>query len=806
MRRTLLAILCVFHVSVFGGSNPKKAVAIRTPTAPTINGRLDEPVWKLAQPIVDFVQFEPIEGAAPGQKTEVRILYDNEALYFGCRMYDTDPSKIVGRLVRRDDEIDADVISLRIDSYHDHQTNFEFTINAAGVKIDILQYDDGRKEDPSWDVVWDVETTIDDQGWIAEIKIPFSVLRYSRSEVQDWGLQIVRGISRTHESIYWTMIGKKESGWTSKFSHLVGIDKLPSTSHVELMPYAVGGSRFMPKSLSHPDGTDRSLNAGLDLKVRPSGGITIDATFNPDFGQVEADPAVLNLTTYETFYPEKRPFFIEGSQIIHFSTFGDDFGPGLFYSRRIGRSIEVEDPDGGYVLHEPQFASILGAVKLSGKTEDGWSIGILEALTQRETATLVDALGNKTDQVVEPLTNYGVLRLKKDFWGNSNAGMILTSVNRDGRVPANTAGLDWNLKFNDNMYRVDGFLAGSRTTTLSGDRLDGSAGKLSFNKEGGEHWRYSTSIDFTSKKYNINDIGYFRRPNDFGSNGQLEYRNDVPGDHVRSWSVSAGYHYRNTFSNAELNKSVGLEAGILFLNYWELWLEGDIDRGKYDDRESRGHGLYRKPGSQKFGLSVETDSRQSIVLDVMAGFERDERAGRAFEIGAEIELRPVSNIALEFNLGYQERENVFAWMTNVIPIWSSSMNFTNAVFAERTTQEWDLTSRGSVVFLRDLTLQYYVQIFFAKGKYEHPEIMAGEDRFLPYPFVPVEQFNELAFNSNLVLRWEYLPGSTLYLVWSQARNGSRGLFETPLSENFSNTFSLPSTNALLLKISYWFSY
>lgn len=800
---------------LIAGSNPKSATAVRTPKAPTIDGKLNEAEWQLAKPETDFVQLEPIEGARPNERTEIRFLYDDEALYIGCRMFDSDPAKIVARLARRDDEIEADFISLRIDSYNDNQTNYEFTVNAAGVKTDILQFDDGKKEDPSWDVVWDVETSIDHEGWTAELKIPFRVLRFTQKDEHDWGLQIVRRISRTQERQYWVLIRKSESGWASKFGHLIGINNVPSATNLELLPYGVGSGRFVPVSPAYPNGRELKSDVGVDLKYRPTGRITVDATINPDFGQVEADPAILNLSTFATFYPEKRPFFIEGSQIIRFSTFGDDFGPGLFYSRRIGRPISVEASPGGYVKNEPYFATILGAAKISGKTQDGLSIGVLEAVTREERSTFVDSVGNAFEQKVEPLSNFSVFRLRKDVLDNSNVGMILTNVSRDGSLSAITGGVDWNLRFLKSEYRMDGFIALSHTThadrivqsVYGGRYLDGSAGKVSFNKEGGEHWRWTLGYDFTSKEYNINDIGFFRRPNDHGSANTIRYREDIPSQHVLRWDVSTTYHYRTNFDNAELFNSVQLKGELLLSNYWEIEAQINADRGKYDDRETRGNGLYRKPATQSLQIQFGTDPRLPATgaLEVSAG--KDARASSNWTMKSQIEVKAASNITIQFSLNHTEINRFFAWAANLTSLDDPLLpaNRTHSVFAERTISEWDLTSRGSFVFTHNLTLQYYLQLFFAKGRFENPQRMQSEDSFVPYPFSKSD-FNELFLNSNVVLRWEYLPGSTAYLVWSQSRSGERGSYATPFGDNFGNIFGLPSTNVLLLKISYWLSY
>lgn len=798
--------LFVFFVPLIllAGNNPKKAVAVRTPVAPKIDGVLNEPEWKLAQPITDFTQRDPAEGAPASEKTEIRILYDNEALYFGCMMYDSEPSKIVARLSRRDNEIESDIFSIRIDSYHDHQTAFEFTILAAGVKVDILQYNDAQNEDESWDPVWDVQTRLTVEGWVAEIKIPFNILRFSEQPEYEWGIQFLRRISRKQERDYWALISKSESGFVSKFGHLVGLKDIPSPTNLEVIPYVVSSNRFLPNSLAYLNGRDLKGNAGFDLKYRP-GWLTIDATINPDFGQVEADPAVLNLTTFETFYPEKRPFFIEGVQIFRFGTFGDPgAGPGMFYTRRLGRALDVSPPLGGYVLNEPRFTTILGAAKISGKTSTGLSVGLMEAVTQEERATVVDTLGNTMDILVEPLASYKVLRVRQDVLENSNIGMIATSANRKGVWPAMTGGVDWTLRFLESTYRVDGFWAGTRTTNALQERIDGSAGRISFNKDGGEHWRGFLSADFTSKTYNINDIGFFRRPNDHGIVAQLLYRDDKVREEERIWSVGTLYHYRTNFDDAELFNALGIAGDITLTNYWQFGTQAEVDFGLYDDRETRGMGLYRKRQKQSVYFAVESDPRQMAVGEASIRYGGYKGGGRFVLIDASVELKPASNLALEFRITHNRRDREQAWVKNTTtPLFSNGTGYT--IFADRTTREWDLTTRGSFIFTRDLTLQYYFQIFFVKGTFQNYVVMTSPDTFVPYPGYTRPDFNSLAFHSNIVLRWEFRPGSTAYLVWSQARSGDKGDFATPFTDEIRNTFALPMENVLLLKVSYWWS-
>ncbi len=802
MRRTTGILLSILlPLALIAGGNEKRAVATRTTEAPQIDGRLGDAVWSAATPVTDFLQSEPLEGQPPTQPTSVRILYDDDAIYFGFMMYDSNPEKIGQRLARRDEEIDADWISVRIDSYHDHQTAYEFTLSAAGVKIDILQYNDGNEEDPSWDVVWEARTAITDSGWSAEMRIPFSVLRFPPVERQEWGLQFIRNIERKRERQMWALILKRESGVVSRFGHLEGIEGISPRTSIEVLPYVVGSSRSLATPIGMQKSPEYSANAGLDLKFKPTSEWTIDATINPDFGQVEADPAVLNLSTFETFYPERRPFFVEGSQILRFTTFGSGFGPGLYYSRRIGRALAVDAPEGGYVLEQPRFSTILGAAKVSGKMTNGVSVGILEAVTREEHAIVVDSLGNQQKVLVEPLANYALVRFRKDVMSNSNVGMIVTSVSRRGAIPDITGGLDWNLKFAGNDYRIDGFLAGSRTTFVDNARKDGAAGKLGLYKDGGIHWRGSLTGDFTSKKFDINDMGYFRRPNDYGVVANVLYRDDLVTSWRHFWDVELRHHRRWNFDRAEINNSLDLSGFLRFANYWEVDAGASFDAGRYDDRETRGNGLYRKPQERRLQFGIESDPRQLVVGDARLSLANDTRHARSISTGLELLVKASTNITLEFEINREQFDRRFAWVANVDD--ASRPTGTASLFAERSTVEWDFTTRGSLVFARDLTLEIYMQLFFAKGRYENTQRMLDEATFVPDPYVEPD-FNEVSLNSNVVLRWEYLPGSTLYLVWSHGRQGTEGTFDNSFRDNLRYTSRLPAENVFLLKISYWF--
>jgi len=715
----------------------------------------------------------------------------------------TQTEGIVAQLTRRDNQPESDYGSIRIDSYHDNQTAYEFTFNPAGVRRDVITYDDGDKEDGSWDPVWELQTKITDKGWVAEIKIPFAVLRYRALSIDStdnvWGINFIRIISRKQETDRWAFSPKKESGFISRFGHLTGLLHLPEPKRIEALPFMIGKQSYIPATLYQSRNQQFQPNAGLDLKYGLASNFTIDATVNPDFGQVEADPAVLNLSTFETFYPEKRPFFIEGTQILHFTTFGGDFGPGMFYSRRIGRAIsesEVSVGEGGRIVDIPQRTTILGAAKLTGKTEGRLSVGVLEAFTQEAKAVVADSAGKESEQVLEPFAHYNVIRLKQDIMENSNVGMMLTSVAKNSRSPAFTNGYDWNLKFGRNAYSLIGFLALSDRTNPEGERVTGSAGKMAFSKIAGEHWLWTLSTDYTSKKYNINDVGFFLSPNDVGGVGTLTYKEDAPAKVLRNYNIGFTLHGRQNFDAVNLDRAAQVNAVLLFSNYWRMSFSAGADEGLYDPRETRGNGLYRRPVGYSSDFQVSTDYRNPIVLSFEQTIGLDDKRTRRAESKAEIQLRPLSWMEWYIDPGYRRTRNQEAWVMN---------DGLFSVFGDRSTDEYNLTLRSTITFTRELTLQLYTQVFLAKGHYENYRLLVGTSDFMAPGKSYQYDFNEHFLNTNLVLRWEYLPGSTLFLVWSQARSGGNQDYFTGFGRDFRDTFSIPPSNVILLKASYWLS-
>ena len=805
----LFVLLLVVCAEAQAGSSGKSILAARTPIPPRIDGSLNDKVWSLAPPSSSFTQFDPVEGAAPTESTSVRVLFDDNAIYFGVMMYDSQPKRIVRQLTRRDRSSEADRIGITIDSYNDRLTGFNFSVNASGVQTDGIISSDGVIYDTNWDAVWESATRVLRTGWSAEVKIPFSALRFPPRKKYTWGVNFRRYISRKKETDEWVMIPHGQTGLVSRIGNVTGIANINPPTYLEILPYALSRQMYQPTAVMEDEKKKFEGGVGLDVRYGPTSTATLNATFNPDFGQVEADQAILNLTSFETFYPEKRPFFLEGSQIFDFGTAFDGTGMRLFYPRRIGLQPDYLPALGEEVLSLPKKTTILGAGKLTAHTASGLTVGVLEALTDEERATVATSTGSIEERLAAPLSNFWVARLKKTVLENSSIGAMLTSVNRRGTLPAQSGGVDWSLRFADNTYTADGYLAFSHTSLNSVDRVTGTAARLYAGKIAGNHWVYATTYDYASRQYNINDVGFLLRPNDHGGYSQVQYQELAAPGMLRRYYVKLAADYRWNFDNINLTKNFELNPVFELKNFWTLSASFQRNFSVCDDRETRGRGLYKRPSEAQLKFDVSTDPRPKAVGTYSVTFLSTAKGAKTFLATADITLRPVTWTELTANLLFGSTVNEEAWVNpygNILP--------DTTVFGSRQTKQYSATIGGTITFTRDLTLQVYGQLFLAKGHYSAFRRLISPSSFTDFDAEFHSRlmaqglsadFNQQVFNANVVLRWEYLPGSTIYLVWTQVRNSFDDRFFNSFSENLSNSFRLPADNVFLLKVNYWWS-
>ena len=805
---------------------------------PVIDGKDEDAVWRTAPPITGFKQWQPTEGKEPRFKTEAKVAYDASNLYVFVRAFDPHPDSIIKLLERRDSFTPSDMVWLFVDSYHDKRTGYEFGVNAAGVKIDQAVYDDGN-EDGAWDAVWDAATRIDSLGWTAEFRIPLSQMRYSRDRSHIFGFTIDRDIYRYSERVVWPVFSQSKSGLISQLGKLDGLDDLETPRRLEAMPYVV--TKSASQITNNAYGQKANLAVGGDVKYRVMSNLTLDATINPDFGQVESDPSVLNLSAYESFFDERRPFFVAGRGLFRFDVNCSAVncnGETLYYSRRIGRTPELAGVYGDTVPLQP--TTILGAAKLLGRFPHGTTVGVLDAMTERVTSP--------GDTTYEPRSNFGVVRATQDFrGGNSAIGGMFTAVNRNVdswsspylAKSAYVGALDFRHRFLSNNYEISGSLdqsrvQGSRAVILStqtdgvhnyqrpdaalpldsnATQLTGDAEEFRFGKTGGQHLLFETDYQRRSAGFEVNDLGFLRRADQVSWNTWMGFFDRHQRKYYNRFQLNNNWWQYWTTDGLPLEAAYNTNVHITFKNNWG-WHQG-VTIGQlgttYDDRSARGGPAIRQDSYISPWLSINGNDRRAVVPYFNANyFKGDDGRNTSWNFSPEIDYKFFGRFSSSLS---------FSWSHNIADNqWYG--NFTDATGTHYTFAHLDQTTTATTLrlnytFTPDVSFQAYMQPFVSKGTYSNVRQLSAtpradnyDDRYAPFNDLSITSdpggFNFKAFQSNMVFRWEYNPGSTLFLVWNQGRQGFN-----PIEGNQSfhgdvrDLFSLHPANTFLVKVSYW---
>lgn len=850
--------------------------------APAIDGIINDREWQGVEWQGDFVQREPLDGASPSQQTSFKILYDDNNLYVAVRAYDSVPGQIVRRLARRDNS-DGDWVGIIIDSYADKLTGFGFGITAAGVKFDLIIINDGN-DDGSWDAIFDAKSAIDALGWTAEFRIPLSQLRFAAKEEHTWGLDIFRYIFRKQEMSLWQPIARNAPGFVSLFGELNGLNGIKPHRDVEILPYVMASEKLSEKEEGNPFATGKKFSpkAGVDGKIGLTNDLTLNFTVNPDFGQVEADPSEVNLSAFETYFSEKRPFFVEGKNIFDFSMTngdGDDTRNMLFYSRRIGRQPQyyydvIDNLQDGEYADVPSATNILGSFKLSGKTRSGLSIGILESVTQNQQAT-IDLDGDQRKVTVEPLTNYTVARLQRDFKkGETQIGGMFTSTNRfinDSYLEflpnsAYTGGLDFTRYWKNKTYyiRLKGVysnLNGTRgcitglqqsathyyqrpdqdymKVDTSRTTLNGYGGTISGGKAGQGHWQYMGWLTFRSPGLDFNDIGYMRRGDEIQQVAWVGYRIYKPFSIFKYLSINANQWNGWNFGGEWLYIGGNINANTQFKNYWQFNIAVNAEPQVLAQTMLRGGPMLLMPGSLNNYFNIETDSRKKLSfelgLSLNHGFE-DYYKTTSLNFGAV--YKPINSLSISLFPGYTCGHDDLQYIDKLQNLTSSAGTSPDRYLLARLDRKvFSLSARLNVSITPDLSIQFWGQPFLFSGKYSRykyvttPRAEKYSDRYHEYSgkeigryysengqdfYYSIDEnsdnvedywfwepdFRFMQFRSNLVARWEYKPGSALYLVWSQGRTGYEENSYFDIRSNMNDLFNTKPEDIFLIKFSY----
>jgi hypothetical protein len=879
--RRPLVIAALVCLAVGGPAAPARAQAVRALTAiravppPVVDGRLDDPVWAAAVPAGGFLQRDPDEGKPATEETFVRVAFDDHALYVAAEMRDRHPSGIVRQLSRRDAAVEADALVVYLDPHDDRLTGAQFGVSAAGVQRDALIYNDNFL-DATWDAVWASAVEISPDGWTAEMRIPLAQLRFPKAERYTWGINVQRIIQRRNEADWLRLVPKNESGLASKMARLEGIAGIDPPTALEFMPYVTAREEFVaPVTPGSPfnDGSRFFAGAGLDLKYGLSSSLTLDATFNPDFGQVEVDPAVVNLTQFETFFEERRPFFTEGAKV--FGDFGRSGAsqywgffrpePTLYYSRRIGRYPQVKVND--RYVDIPAWTTILGAAKVVGRTRNGWTLGVLEAITGREYAQLSDGARTVTAEV-EPLSSYTVFRAQRGLGRRGAIGVLGTSVFRDLNEPA----LRSYLTDRAAMLGVDGhvFLDGARTWVfhggLAGSSVHGSTDAITRLQKAEQRYLQRPDVDFVkldptatsmsgwngqanvnrnsgnitvnlgiwgmSPGLEVNDAGYSTQTDRAGAHAMLQYRKLTPDrwSSERTFWVSKWW----TWNWGWQSQGDGWQASATFRlkNMWRTSALFTYAKRVWDDKLTRGGPTVIRPGNRGIQLAVATDSRKTAVLSLGGSYTDREYGASALALDAQLAWRPFP--ALTLAAGPTFRKNLVSaqYLSTVADPYATRTYSNRYVFGDLGQTEVSATTRVSLATSPRTSLQLYFQPLISAADYgaikevyaprtydflrygiDAGTITPSGSRYVIDPdaegpaaafSIAQPDFNLTSLRVNAVFRWEFRPGSSFYAVWTQQRLSRLPSGDFDLSSGISRLYTSPADDVFLVKVSYWF--
>jgi hypothetical protein len=777
------------------GSGLKTLTAHRAAEPPRIDAVLDDPAWAGAEARDDFLQSFPELGTPPSNRTVLRVAYDAANLYVALECLDADPSKIEARWTRRDRSTQDDYVSIDIDSYGDKRNALRFVLSAGGVQRDGALYND-REYDPEWDGIWEGRSRRTAEGWSAEIRIPFSQMPLRRTEGRVLGLQVQRYRLSRNESNVWIYIPPWEPGQVSRYGLLQGIAGIHPASRLELLPYALGRHRAPAPGEDYLGETGTGTDAGLDLRYRPIPNFALNATLNPDFGQVELDQVVLNLSTFETFYPEKRPFFLEGAGF--FST-----PETLFYSRRIGQPPPAPPLDPGETLvHLPEETTILGAAKWTGKTVSGLTLGVLEVVTQSERATVEDAGGGTSREVAAPQSSWSVLRVKQDILRTSSIGLIGTLLNTTAERQAAVGGVDWALRLRDNEYAITGQILGTRVEDED-VRQSGSGGRIAVAREGGLHWRWQASHRWLTPDADYNDMGFMSRPDLRDSFASLQFREDRPGTRVQDWSVTLSGNRTENYQGNAFDRGANLDLSLETTRF-QSWSAGIYHNFEtLDDRETRGGPPFLVPPNSGLDIVFSTDPRRRGIYDLSLG-AGDEYDGHYWDLGASGTWRAGRGMEFNASLSLVHTTGSLRWIDTVEDAAGA-----HYLFADQNVHEADLTFGGLVALGPDFSIQAQAQIFAADVDHSSAVELLAPDRLAEttvaagYAGQPDFRFSKL--NAQIVARWQYRPGSHLTFVLTRKIGFDDEQAGRPLRHSVSELWGQEGETVALVKLSYWWN-
>jgi len=859
---------------------PAQVNAVRLNESVEVDGQLTESIWRSFPPISDFKQREPNQGEAPSEKTDVWVAYDQDALYIAARLYDSSPDSIMALLDRRDILNTADWFGVFLDPYRDKRTGNYFVVGPSGTVADGVLYNDDWDDD-DWDGVWEGRSNIDEHGWTMEMRIPFSQLRFQDKPQQVWGINFRRDIGRKNETDYLVYTPRMESGYVSRFQELTGIEGIKPANALEVLPFATTKAEYTHPAPGNPfnNGSRYTPEMGADVRYGLSSNLVLNATVNPDFGQVEVDPAVVNLSDVESFFNEKRPFFVEGANI--FTNYGQGGGRNFwnfnfpyttpFYSRRIGRSPHGNDTLGATNFIDMPFATqILGAGKITGKVGDGWNVGTIHAVTAREHAEF--KAGNVLSRAeVEPSTYYGVGRVQRDFnEGRQGIGVLGTvtqrqfsdNVLKDGLNNSGSfVGMDgWTFLDSSKAWVVTGYAnlshvegSSTRITALqtnsqhyfqrpdashidvdtNATSLTGFAGRMYVIKQKGNFF-FNSSLGFIDPKYEVNDLGFQSRADVINMHVGAGYNWSEPDGFFRRKEAGGGFGQSYDFEGNRIHAILVHFGFVQFMNYYSInWNLAMNPMETINNRRTRGGPLTKNAMGYEVSLNASSDYSKDVVVEAFANTFFS-KTSNSRSLGFWIQYRPVQNVTFSVGPDWVVETDRLAYGGGVYTDPTATETYGKRyLFSELLYKQLSANIRLNWTFTPTLSLQLYMQPLVSSGLYSNFKqlLRPKSDDYMifgsgsssiarsgtEYTVDPDQagpagthtfsdpNFNFKSLRGNAVLRWEYLPGSALFFVWTQNRNDYENVGEIRLNQSVNRLLSAKADNIFLVKMSYYFN-
>jgi len=782
---------------------PKRSLEARRTTGPIgVDGHLDEADWAAAPPSGDWTQRYPKPGAKPSLPTEVRVLYDAEALYVGVTCHDPEPDKIDRRMARRDRELPVDAVQFELDTQRQGRESYYFRLSAAGTRIDAFCFNEFNLN-YSWDANWEGKAATFEGGWCAEFRIPFSELRFSDGEEVQFGFQVQRDIGRLQEWNQWQYNPANSNRRVSAFGLLTGLKGVKPGRRLEFTPFAVSKMRTHTREAYF--GRGLSFDAGFDFRYALGTNFTLNGTVNPDFGQVEADRIVLNLSTYETFYPEKRPFFLEGFQIFSPPEIGNII---YLHTRRIGAPPPEPWPsDGTVATSSPEQTTILGAAKVTGTTDSGLTFGAFAALTQAEYADLRDEDGTASQLRLVPQTLYSVLRVTQAVGPGSTVGLLATDVDRQGGRDALVTALTWDLKFRENRDQFTGSVARSLVDDPAARSWTGFGGEVQYSHKPAARWTLTASYRAYDPDFRLNDLGYLRRNDYRQSTVSVQYNHEAATARFLNWNAHGNLFAARNFDGTLLSRGLNYNVSGTLKNYWSIYTGGELDGSAYDDRETRGGPLFQRKPTPYLWWGIESDNRKPVYGE----FYNDvwtTRNGWGWDAGFNFVIQASDRLSFTPSISYNTYGGDLRWVDTRSGAGPGGAD--QYVFADLRLKEAGLSGRASYLFTPDMTLDLYFQLFDATGHYGGFQEMLAADRFRPAAYAGNPDFHDLGLAVNLVYRWEFRPGGTLYAVYGRGQQGGRILEDGEYGgrlhfrRDWAALVNTPRDEVFLVKVSYRF--